>query len=156
MDILIITLLVIAAVILFLVELFIIPGISVAGFLAGGCIIFANYYAFAYMGTMAGFITLAVSAITCIGSLVWFMRSKTLDRLALKKDISSKIDRTAEDKVKLGDTGITTTRLALIGYADINGDIVEVKSTDGFLNEKTPIIVTRISDGVIMVDKHKE
>lgn len=156
MDILIITLLVIAAVILFLVELFIIPGISVAGFLAGGCIIFANYYAFAYMGTMAGFITLTVSAITCIGSLVWFMRSKTLDRLALKKDISSKIDRTAEDKVKLGDTGITTTRLALIGYADINGDIVEVKSTDGFLNEKTPIIVTRISDGVIMVDKHKE
>ena len=156
MDILIITLLVIAAVILFLVELFIIPGISIAGFLAGGCIIFANYYAFTYMGTMAGFITLAVSAITCIGSLVWFMRSKTLDRLALKKDISSKIDRTAEDKVQVGDTGITTTRLALIGYAEINGDIVEVKSTDGFLNEKTPIIVTRISDGVIMVEKHKE
>ena len=39
--------------ILFLVELFVIPGISVAGFLAGGCIIFANYYAFAYMGTTA-------------------------------------------------------------------------------------------------------
>ena len=155
MDILIITILIIAAVILFLVELFIIPGISVAGFLAGGCIIFANYYAFAYMGTLEGCITLAVSAITCTGSLVWFMRSKTLDRLALKKDITSKVDRSAEEKVKVGDTGVTTTRLALIGYAEINGNIVEVKSTDGFLNEKTPIIVSRITDGVLLVEKLK-
>lgn len=155
MDIFIIAILVIAAVILFLVELFIIPGISVAGFLAGGCIIFANYYAFTYMGVMAGCITLAVSAITCIGSLVWFMRSKTLDKIALKKNITSKIDRSAEDRVKVGNTGICTTRLALIGHAEINGDIVEVKSTDGFLNEKTPIVVSRIMDGVIWVEKIK-
>ena len=156
MNILIIVVLVIAAVILFLVELFIIPGISIAGILAGGCIIYANYYAFAYMGPVAGFITLAVSVIACIGSLVWFMRSKTLDKIALKKNITSKVDRSAEDSVKVGDTGISTTRLAQIGYAEINGKIVEVKSIDGFLNEKTPIIVSRITDGTIMVEKHKE
>lgn len=155
MNILIIVVLVIAAVILFLVELFIIPGISIAGILAGGCIIYANYYAFAYMGPIAGFITLAVSVIACIGSLVWFMRSKTLDKIALKKNITSKVDRSAENKVKIGDTGITTTRLALIGYAEINGDIVEVKSTDGFMNEKTPVIVNRITDGIILVEKFK-
>ena len=114
MDILIIASLIIGAVILFLVELFVIPGISVAGFLAGGCIIFANYYAFAYMGTTAGVITLIISALACIGSLVWFMRSKTLDKIALKKNITSKVDRSAEDKVKVGDVGVTTTRLALI------------------------------------------
>ena len=85
MDILIIASLIIGAIILFLVELFVIPGISIAGFLAGGCIIFANYYAFAYMGTTAGVITLIISALACIGSLVWFMRSKTLDKIALKK-----------------------------------------------------------------------
>lgn len=155
MDIFIIIVLVVAAVILFLVELFIVPGISIAGFLAGGCIIYANYYAFTNIGTTAGFITLAVSAIACVGSLIWFMRSKTLDKIALKKNITSKIDRSAEEKVKIGDTGVTTTRLALIGYAEISGDIVEVKSTDGFLNEKTPIIVNRITDGVILVEKKK-
>ena len=155
MDIFIIIVLVVAAVILFLVELFIVPGISIAGFLAGGCIIYANYYAFTNIGTTAGFITLAVSAIACVGSLIWFMRSKTLDKIALKKNITSKIDRSAEEKVKIGDTGVTTTRLALIGYAEINGDIVEVKYTDGFLNEKTPIIVNRITDGVILVEKKK-
>lgn len=64
------------------------------------------------------------------------MRSKTLDKLALKKDITSKVDRSAANKVKVGDTGITTTRLAQIGYADIDGNIIEVKSMDGLLDEK--------------------
>lgn len=156
MDILIIVVLIIAAVILFLVELFVIPGISIAGLLAGGCIIFANYYAFAYLGTMGGFITLGISALACIGSLILFMRSKTLDKIALKKNITSKVDRTAEDKVKVGDTGVAITRLALIGNAEIEGNIVEVKSVDGFLNEKTPVVVNRITNGVIMVEKRKD
>ena len=96
-----------------------------------------------------------ISAVACIGSLIWFMRSKMLDKLALKKDIDSKVDRSAEKSVKVGDTGISTTRLAQIGYAEINGNIVEVRSIDGFLNEKTPIIVSRITDGTILVEKHK-
>ena len=153
MDVLIIIALIAAAVILFLVELFVIPGISLAGISALVCIIYANYYAFANLGTGAGFITLGISAVACIGSLVWFMRSKTLDKLALKKDITSKIDRSAAEKVKVGDTGITITRLAQIGNAEINGNIIEVKSMDGLLNEKTPIVV--ITDGIIFVEKLK-
>ena len=111
MDILIITVLIIAAVILFLVELFVIPGISLAGISALACILYANYYAFANLGMAGGFITLGISAIACIGSLIWFMRSKMLDKLALKKDIDSKVDRSAEDSVKVGD----------IKYKDISG-----------------------------------
>ena len=147
MDIFIIIVLVVAAVILFLVELFIVPGISIAGFLAGGCIIYANYYAFTNIGTTAGFITLAVSAIACVGSLIWFMRSKTLDKIALKKNITSKIDRSAEEKVKIGDTGVTTTRLALIGYAEIENSYYSKphyrrSNTCGEekVNHKSPII----------------
>ena len=155
MDIFIIVLLVIAAIVLFLVELFVVPGISIAGILAGGCIIFANYYAFANLGTMGGIITLLVSALGCIGSLVWFMRSKTLDRLSLKTDITGTVDRTAEQSVKVGDTGLTTTRLALVGQADIAGHLVEVNSADGFLDEKTPVVVTRITNGTIFVRKNE-
>ena len=111
MDILIITVLIIAAVILFLVELFVIPGISLAGISALVCILYANYYAFTNLGMAGGFVTLGISAVACIGSLIWFMRSKMLDKLALKKDIDSKVDRSAEDSVKVGD----------IKYKDISG-----------------------------------
>ncbi len=150
----IIVVLLVAAVILFLVELFIIPGVSIAGILAGACVLYANYYAFSHLGTTAGVITLAVSAIACVGSLIAFMRSKTLDKIALKKSITSTVSHPAEAQVNVGDTGIATTRLALIGYADINGTIVEVKSSDGFINEKTPVVVVRISDGIIFVEKN--
>ena len=155
MDIFIITVLIIVAIILFLVELFLIPGISVAGIAAVAAIIYANYYAFVYMGPVAGFITLTVSAVTCTGSVIVFMRSKMLDKVSLKKNIDSKIDRKAERSIKAGEKGITTTRLALIGYAEIDGKIVEVKSVDGFLDEKTPVIVSRIADGAILVEKDK-
>ncbi len=154
MDILIIILLIIAAVILFLVELFVVPGISIAGILAGVCALIANYYAFAHVGTGAGFLTLAVTAVASIGSLVWFMRSKTLDRLSLRQNITSKIDRSAEARIRPGDTGVTTTRLALIGYAEIGGNIVEVKSTGELLDEHTPVRVVRVVDGTILVEKH--
>ena len=99
MDILIITVLIIAAVILFLVELFVIPGISLAGISALVCILYANYYAFTNIGMAGGFATLGISAVACIGSLVWFMRSKMLDKLALKKDIDSMVVRSAEQSV---------------------------------------------------------
>ena len=153
MDILIIAGLIVIAIILLLVELFIIPGISLAGILGGVSLILANYYAFAHLGNAAGYITLAISAITCLGSLILFMRSKTLDRVALKEDIRSTVGRNGDAKVAIGDKGTATTRLALIGYADFNGQIVEVKSADGFLNEKTRVTVVRIADGVILVER---
>jgi len=151
MDIFIITLLVVGAVILFLVELFFIPGISIAGILALASLTYATYYAFVNLGIAGGFITLAISVIACGASIVIFMKSKTLDRIALTKNITSQVDKHAEQSTQVGDTGITTTRLALIGQAEINGKIVEVRSVDGFVNEKTPIIVERITDGTVLV-----
>jgi len=156
MDLLIIILLVIAGIALLLIELFLIPGTSLAAFLSGACFLYAIYHAFVYIGTVAGFITLLVSALAGIFAVVWFMRSKTLDRVALQKDIEGKVDRSAEHRVKVGDEGTCVTRLALFGQAEINGDLVEVKSCDGFLNPKTRIKVVRISDGNILVEKAEQ
>lgn len=153
MDLIIIIVLVLAAIVLLLTELFIVPGISLAGLAAAGCFIYANYYAFAHLGNVGGCITLTVSALACIGSLIVFMRSKTLEKIALKRNITSRVDRSAEERVKVGDQGTTTTRLALIGYAEINGDIVEVKSTAEFIDEKTSIVVSRIVNGTILVER---
>ncbi len=126
MDILIIAVLIIAAVILFLVELFVIPGISLAGIFCIGLHPVCQLLCIHQFRYGSGICYLGISGVACIGSLVWFMRSKMLDKLALKKDIDSKVDRSAEDSVKVGDIGISTTRLAQIGYAEINGKIVEV------------------------------
>lgn len=153
MTILYIVLLIIAAVLFFLVEFFIIPGISIASFAAFVCLIIANYLAYINLGTSGFIITLVVSFVACIVAIIVFMRSRTLDRISLKKSIDSSVENLKSTSIQVGDTGTTTTRLALIGYADMNGKIVEVTSSDGFLNAKTPIVVERITEGTIYVKK---
>ena len=79
------------------------------------------------------------------------MRSKSLDRLALKKDIDSSVKRPEVATIKPGDTGVAITRLAQIGNAQFGENIVEVKTTGDFIDAHSPIVVERITDGVIIV-----
>lgn len=153
MDILIIASLIIAGLILFIIEVFLLPGISIAGIISAVCLLYANYYAFDTMGTLPGCITLAISAIGVIAITIWFMRSKTVDKLSLKKTIDYKPEPLKGLNLKAGDEGIALTRLALIGNAEFNGNIIEVRSTGDFIDEKSKIRIERIRDGIVMVEK---
>lgn len=137
--------------ILFAAEVFLIPGISVAGIGAALCILYAIYHAFAYVGVTAGCIAVGASAIGITAVTAWFMRSKTVDRLALHKTINYKPNPLEGLDLKPGDTGISTTRLTLIGNADFNGKTIEVQSTDGFIDERTPVEIVRIANGTVYV-----
>ena len=154
MDYIIIIGLIILGIIFFLMEVFLIPGINIAAIASGCSMIYACYYAFTELGTTQGYITLFAVIILSIGALIWFMRSRTLDKLSLKKEIHSTIENKVEQSIQVGDQGTAITRLALIGMADFNNQTVEVKSIDGFIDEHTPIVVTRIEEGVIMVKRN--
>lgn len=153
MDILIIVSLIVGGLILFAIEVFLIPGISLAGLASAGCILYANYYAFDTLGTVPGIITLVVSALGIIAVTLWFMRSKTVDKLSLKKTIDYRPEPLKGLALQPGDEGVALTRLALIGNAEFNGRIIEVRSADGFIDEKCRIRVERILDGIVMVQK---
>lgn len=153
MDILIIIGLIIAGLILFIIEVFLLPGISIAGIVSAACLLYSNYYAFDTLGTMSGCITLAVSAIGVIGITIWFMRSKTVDKLSLKKTIDYRPEPLKGLDLKPGDEGMSLTRLALIGNAEFNGQIIEVRSSGDFIEEKSRIRVERILNGIVMVEK---
>lgn len=125
MDIIIIIALIAAGMLLFMAEVFLIPGLSLAGIASAGCLVYVNYYAFSALGPTGGLLTLLVSLCGYVLLFIWFLRSKSIDRLAL------------------------------IGNAEINGRIIEVKSADGFLNEHTPIVVERVMEGIIMVRRQR-
>ena len=153
MDIVIIASLIIAGLILFIIEVFLLPGISIAGFVSAGCLLYANYYAFDTLGTVPGCITLAISAIGVVAITIWFMRSKTVDKLSLKKTIDYRPEPLKGLEVKVRDEGIALTRLALIGNAEFSGHIIEVRSSGEFIDQKSKIRVERILDGVVLVEK---
>lgn len=155
MEIAITIILVLLATVLLTVEVALIPGFGVAGALGILSMLASVFYAFFVVGNVAGWITIIVSGLICVSLFLWALYGKSLDRLALKKNIDSNVKGDELDKIKVGDCGIAKTRLALIGEANINGEVVEVKSEMGFINENEKIVVIRISGGTIYVERVK-
>ena len=81
------------------------------------------------------------------------MRSKTVDKLSLKKTIDYRPEPLKGLDLKPGDEGMSLTRLALIGNAEFNGQIIEVRSSGDFIEEKSRIRVEHILNGIVMVEK---
>ena len=153
MDILIIILLVLIGVVLIILEIFFLPGITVAGFSSliffGGCI----YYAFVNLGTTAGYVTIAASVVACVVGIIWFMRSKSLDRISLKTDIDSVIPTQVNDSIKVGDEGIALSRLNPMGTVLIGTVQVEGKTREDFIDEGSSVIVERVERTSVIVRK---
>lgn len=151
MEILIIVSLIIAGLLLFAVEVFLIPGISLAGIASAISMIYAIYYSFVHLGLAGGAISIVASLLGIAALTWWFMRSKTVDKLSLKESLDYKPNPLQGIHLQVGDKGITTTRLTLIGNVDFNGQILEVQSADGFVDEKTQVVISSIKDNRIFV-----
>lgn len=153
MEILLICTLFVLCVFFMALEIFIIPGTSLAGIAAAACLIGANAMVFSGYGLATGIMVLAISLVVCLLLGIWMLRSKALDRISLKRTIDSTSATADQLSVKVGDRGTALTRLALIGNAEFNGKIVQVQSADGFLDEKTPVEVCRVIDGQVWVKR---
>ncbi len=153
MDILVTVFLVLLAALLLTLEVALIPGFGVAGMLGVLAMAGSVFYAFYAIGYVAGWITVLTSVLMCIALFLWALYGKSLDRLALKKKINSTVKEDEGAGLKPGDRGVAKTRLALIGEAYFGGNVVEVKSEGGFINENEEIEIIRISGNAIYVEK---
>lgn len=154
LETIIIIFLMLIAIVLVLLEIFMLPGITVAGI--GGFLFAAGGLFYAYsISLWTGNLTLFLSLVTFGASFAWLLRSKSFSKVALKTDIDSKLVSTRDLNIKPGDEGITISRLAPIGKARINGIVVEAKAMDELIDENTSVEVIRI-DGynVIVQVKH--
>lgn len=153
MDITIVIILLVVGVVLFLVELFLIPGISIAGI--GGTLFMggAVYYAYTHIGSSAGHITV-FGSILLLGIAIWiFLRSKALDRLSLKAEITGKNDPLESVVIHIGDKGVSQSRLAPMGKVKVNGFIVEAKTNDDFIDPGVEVVVLDIYKTNILVER---
>jgi len=151
MDIGIIAGLLIIGVILLLVEIFLIPGISIAGI--GGVVatISAIVYAYVKIGLWAGHFTLVAAVLMVVVALFVTFKTNAIDKFSLKTEIDSKVNAMQELNVAVGDEGITVSRLAPMGKVEVNGNIMEAKSEDGLIDEQQPIEVVKILSNNIIV-----
>lgn len=151
----VITLLVLG-IIFFLIELFLLPGFSIAGIVGllfvGGSI----YYAYAFIGTTAGTITLIGGIVLFVIAIWIFMRSRALEKMSLKTDIDGKMEPLKGLEIKVGDVGKTMSRLAPMGKVRVNGAVMEAKTNDDFIDPDVEIVVMEIYNTNVLVKRANE
>lgn len=153
-NIAIIVFLMVVAILLILAEIFLLPGITIAGI--AGALFAIGGVAYAYtVGITMGNITLGTSVITFGGLFLWLLRSNSFNRVALKTDIESKVDSPRDTSLQVGDVGITLSRLAPIGKARFNNITVEAKSVNDFIDENTPVVIVRVDGYNVLVESKR-
>jgi membrane-bound ClpP family serine protease len=151
MSLLAIIIIILLGIFLLLVEFLLIPGFTVFGI--GGFIfillgIGSSYY---FHGVPAGNFTLLGTVVLSLITIYFVFKGKTWKKIGLQANITSRHEPFNTESIHPGDPGKTVTRLAPIGKAMVNNIICEAKSSGGFINENTDIIVVKVLNTQIIV-----
>lgn len=136
-----------------ILEVFLIPGISIAGIGGVACLVGGIVLAYTKLGTTGGTWVLGLSMLALGAMLYVFYKSKILDRMALKTEINGKTEPFQGIEVHVGDTGMTLSRLGPIGRILINEKAIEGRSENEMIDENTPVIVTEVGSYNVVVKK---
>ena len=147
---LIITLMIIGL-ILILTEIFLVPGIGVAGILGILSISGSSYLAFSEYGTVAGIVVTAINIAILVTMTIVAFRANTWKKLSLHTNIESKAVADDAALVCVGDKGKAMTRLAPSGTARFDAGKVEARAFEGMIDSGAEVEVVLIEDGKIYV-----
>jgi membrane-bound ClpP family serine protease len=140
---------------LMVVEVVVLPGITIAG--VGGVILIGCgvFFTFKWFGNTAGMFSLIGTGILFIVFMMYALRAKTWDRLSLHSEIDSRVNVVDTNDIKTGDRGMTVSRLAPIGKILIHDKIMEGKSEFGLIDENREIEVVQVNQSTIIVQEIK-
>lgn len=150
LDVIIVIFLMLVAIVLGLAEIFLFPGVTLAGI---GGLLFAGgglYFAYA-LSPLVGHLTLGGSILLFALLFFWMLRARSFSRVALRVDVDSRLASCLDLGLKPGDRGVALSRLAPIGKIRVGEVVAEAKSREGFVDEGTPIVILRIEPGQILV-----
>jgi membrane-bound ClpP family serine protease len=148
----VIILLIVLGILLFIIEFFLIPGVTIAGI--GGLIltVFGIFKAFNDFGPSVGIWVLFGTIVLSVFVIVMSLRARTWNRLMLKTNLEGTVDKDlTEEQVRVGDVGTTVTRLAPMGKVSVNNLVREAKSIEGYINEHSDIEVVSVEGTRISV-----
>ena len=138
-------------ILLLLLEILFVPGTTIVG--VGGIILLAIgiYLSYAYLGTIAGHISLASCVVVVILSLAVLLKGNTWKRMALDSSIDSRSLVNMSTQVTVGDRGVTVSRLNPMGKALFGEKMLEVTADGEFVDEAKDIEVVKVEQNKIKV-----
>ena len=141
---------VVIGVLFILAEVLFVPG-GILGIVGALLLIYAIYLPYGEGFTIAAHINTAAIVLVLAASLFASVKSGTWNRMALKADISSKARDNFSTNIKVGDRGVSISRLTPIGKARFGNSYIEVKSYTGFVDQHTKIEVIDIEKDKVIV-----
>lgn len=139
---------------LLLLELLVVPGVTVVG-IAGLLFLTAGVWVtFATYGNLAGAVVLSLVTLLALLSLIVSFRSKFWKKFELEGVISSKAkgeDANELDPVHLGEIGIAISALRPTGMVRFGSKQKEVECIDGMLAAGKQVEVAQLSERKIYV-----
>jgi membrane-bound ClpP family serine protease len=141
----------IAGLLFMLLEILVVPGVTVFGILGFVAIGVSVWQAYASHGTPEGHYFLLSAILFTILLLALALKSKTWNRVMLGSEVNSRVNTIELDKVRAGDEGTTVSRLAPVGKAIINGEFYEVDSRGEYIEPQTKIVVISVDHSKIIV-----
>lgn len=150
LDTVIIITLLAVAIFLLILEIFFLPGISVAGIASLLFYAVTIGYAFVRVGTVAGVITIAVAVVLTILLIWYFMHSRTLDKMSLQTNIDETSPTLIDASLKVGDKGITLSRLNPMGRVLVGGLSVEARSLQ-YVDENVEVEIIKVETTSVLV-----
>lgn len=143
--------LIIVGLLFLILEILVVPGTTIVGIAGFAMLVFGIWESYALYGSTTGHLVLAGTVLSTILVLYFSLKSRTWRRMMLTRNIDSRVNVVDEQLIHPGDSGQAVSRLAPAGKALINGILVEVHSIDGFLDENTHLVVTRVDHSRIIV-----
>lgn len=155
MDYIFISLILLLSIILFLAEIFILPGITIAGI--SGIVIAVIGFAYAYFSFgITGLIASIIMGIVVFLALFYAcMKSKIFDKFALKKNINSTVQDKNLKHISKGDEVRTVSRLNPMGKIIKENEFFEAKSESGYIDEDQTVYVCDIRGNTVIVSSEK-
>ncbi len=90
---------------------------------------------------LTGCIVVGAVLLLSLVATVVSLRAKTWQRFSLRQEIDSSSMSSPESELKVGDRGVTLSRLAPMGKVDFGGRTYEAKSLDSFVDPRKEVEV---------------
>lgn len=152
MDLIFIILLILFGLLFLVAEIVLLPGVSIGALLSLVCYGSAIYMAFRDYGVLGGIVVFVIIVLLSVIASVISLRTKTWQRFSLKAKVtSSSMHMPAEQNVKIGDRGMTLSRLSPMGTVEIDGKTFEAKSQGAYVDPRTEIEVVGFENFNVIV-----
>ena len=143
--------LIVIGIIFLLLEVLVVPGTTVVGFIGAGMMIGGIYIAYDVYGPQIGTYTLVSAVILSVIAIGIAVRSGTWKKIMLNTEVDGRVSVVDSQKVHSGDEGTTITRLNPMGKALIKEEYYEVTSKDNLISENQEIVVVKVDGNKIIV-----